>query len=139
MTDPSASSSSSLAPASEVPSGSNPSQPRSTRTEAETWVLIRLWEDQLSQLRGEKRNEKYMTPLPQLFLAQSGIRRTRRQVQTKIDNLTQRYRQQQQCCPQERKRQSATETFRNNLLEPQNKLIATLLDATKIHQALRER
>ncbi|KAH7979507.1 hypothetical protein HPB49_009671 [Dermacentor silvarum] len=150
-------------------------------------------------------------------LAQSGIKRTRRQVQTKIDNLTQRYRKEsrerttgsspspwpffsevhrilgalpandrsliqespcspdetvemiissmersngntsgeeevadasdsqgpasttQQRRPQKRKRQSATENFRNNLLEQQNKLIATLQEATKVDQALRER
>lgn len=45
----------------------------------------------------------------------------------------------QQRRPQKRKRQSANENFRNNLLEQQNKLIATLQEATKVDQALRER
>ncbi|XP_049522458.1 nucleolar and coiled-body phosphoprotein 1-like [Dermacentor silvarum] len=45
----------------------------------------------------------------------------------------------QQRRPQKRKSQSATENFRNNLLEQQNKLIATLQEATKVDQALRER
>ncbi|KAH7960896.1 hypothetical protein HPB49_024536 [Dermacentor silvarum] len=215
MNDPGASSAS-LAPASERHIGSNPSQPRPTWTEAETWVLIRLWEDHLPQLRGEKHNAKVYDAIV-AALAQSGIKRTRRQVQTKIDNLTQRYRKEsrerttvfspspwpffsevhrilgalpandrsliqespcspdetvemiissmersngntsgeeevadasdsqgpasttQQRRPQKRKRQSATENFRNNLLEQQNKLIATLQEATKVDQALRER
>lgn len=41
--------------------------------------------------------------------------------------------------PAKRKRVSATETFRNTLLEQQSKLIAALEDATKSEQALRER
>lgn len=45
----------------------------------------------------------------------------------------------QQCRPQKRMRQSAAENFRNNLLEQQNELIATLRDATKVDQVLRER
>ncbi|KAH7965702.1 hypothetical protein HPB49_009896 [Dermacentor silvarum] len=219
MNDPGASSSASLAPASGLHSGSNTSQPRSTWTEAETWVLIRLWEDHLPQLRGEEHNAKVYDAIV-AALAQSGIKRTRRQVQTKIDNLTQRYTKEsrerttgsspspwpfysevhrilgavpandrsliqespcsrdetvemiissmersngntsgeevadavenasdsqgpasttQQRLPQKRKRQSATENFRNNLLEQQNKLIATLQEATKVDQALRER
>ncbi|XP_037508359.1 myb/SANT-like DNA-binding domain-containing protein 1 [Rhipicephalus sanguineus] len=60
-------------------------------TEAETWVLIRLWEDHLPQLRGEKHNARVYDAIV-VALAQNGIVRTRRQVQTKIDNLTQRYR-----------------------------------------------
>ncbi|KAH6946772.1 hypothetical protein HPB50_015064 [Hyalomma asiaticum] len=58
---------------------------------AETSVLIRLWEDHLPQLRGEKHNAKVYDAIV-AALAESGIVRTRRQVQTKIDNLTQRYR-----------------------------------------------
>ncbi|KAH7965140.1 hypothetical protein HPB49_004276 [Dermacentor silvarum] len=83
ISDPGASSSASLAPASE---------PRSTWTEAETWVLIRLWDDHLPHLGGEKHNARIYDAIV-APLAQSGIRRTRRQVQTKIDNLTQKYRQ----------------------------------------------
>lgn len=70
---------------------SSGSRPRSSWTEAETWVLIRLWEDHLPQLRGEKHNAKVYDAIV-AALAESGILRTRRQVQTKLDNLTQRYR-----------------------------------------------
>lgn len=48
-------------------------------------------------------------------------------------------RHKQQRRPQERKRESASETFRNSLLVQQNKLIAMLEQATNADQALKER
>ncbi|KAH7969800.1 hypothetical protein HPB52_021958 [Rhipicephalus sanguineus] len=231
MCNPSTSSAPSLGPSAEDHKGSASAQPRSMWTEAETWVLIRLWEDHLPQLRGEKHNARVYDAIV-VALAQNGIVRTRRQVQTKIDNLTQRYRResrqhttgsspspwpffseihrflgslpandrsliqespcstnetvemiissmeagtcaeerpdmpqpsndskviataqsvpqassiaeaqttQQKRRPAKRKRVSATETFRNTLLEQQSKLIAALEDATKADQVLRER
>ncbi|KAH7984366.1 hypothetical protein HPB52_019969 [Rhipicephalus sanguineus] len=59
-------------------------------TESETWVLIRLWEDHLSELRGEKHNSRVYDAIV-TGLAQRGIVRTRWQVQHKIDNFTQKY------------------------------------------------
>ncbi|KAH7985300.1 hypothetical protein HPB52_024201 [Rhipicephalus sanguineus] len=64
---PSTSSASSLEPSAEERKGSITAQPRSTSTEADTWVYDAI----------------------AAALAQNGIR-TRRQVQAKIDNLTQR-------------------------------------------------
>ncbi|KAL1474116.1 hypothetical protein MTO96_038227, partial [Rhipicephalus appendiculatus] len=68
-----------------------PPNSRVTWSESETWVLIRLWEDHLGELRGEKHNSRVYDSIV-AALAQRGIVRTRRQVQHKIDNLTQRYR-----------------------------------------------
>ncbi|KAH6931346.1 hypothetical protein HPB50_023911 [Hyalomma asiaticum] len=58
--------------------GSSGSRPRSLWTEAETWVLLRLWEDHLPQLRGEKHNARVYDAIV-ATLAESGILRARRQ------------------------------------------------------------
>ncbi|XP_049520648.1 uncharacterized protein LOC125944321 [Dermacentor silvarum] len=68
-----------------------PAPPRPTWTEAETWKLIRLWEDNLHLLRGEKHNTKVYAAIVDA-LRESGIIKTKKQVQGKLDNLTQRYR-----------------------------------------------
>lgn len=60
-------------------------------SERETWPLIRLWEDSLEKLRGEKHNAKVYDAIVGA-LAEIGIVKTRQQVQSKIDNLAQRYR-----------------------------------------------
>lgn len=68
-----------------------PPQPRTTWGERETWALISLWEEYLEQLRGERRNAGVYESIVRR-LAALGIVRTRKQVQSKIDNLTQMYR-----------------------------------------------
>ncbi|KAH7985248.1 hypothetical protein HPB49_026537 [Dermacentor silvarum] len=68
-----------------------PAPPRATWTEGETWKLIRLWEDNLHLLRGEKHNTKVYAAIVDA-LRESGIIKTKKQVQGKLDNLTQRYR-----------------------------------------------
>nr|XP_037285501.1 uncharacterized protein LOC119178398 [Rhipicephalus microplus] len=68
-----------------------PPNPRVTWSENDTWVLIRIWEDHLPELRGEKHNARVYDAIV-AALAKIGILRTRRQVQNKIDNLTQKYR-----------------------------------------------
>ncbi|KAH7981390.1 hypothetical protein HPB49_023613 [Dermacentor silvarum] len=67
-----------------------PPQPRTTWGERETWALISLWEEYLEQLRGERRNAGVYESIVRR-LAALGIVRTRKQVQSKIDNLTQMY------------------------------------------------
>ncbi|KAG0439945.1 hypothetical protein HPB47_016452 [Ixodes persulcatus] len=64
-------------------------------SERETWPLIRLWEDSLEKLRGEKHNAKVYDAIVGA-LAEIAIVKTRQQVQSKIDNLAQRYRAQHQ-------------------------------------------
>lgn len=59
-------------------------------TEGETWKLIRLWEDNLHLLGSEKHNTKVYAAID--ALRESGIIKTKKQVQAKLDNLTQRYR-----------------------------------------------
>nr|XP_050043410.1 myb/SANT-like DNA-binding domain-containing protein 1 [Dermacentor andersoni] len=68
-----------------------PPQPRTTWGERETWALISLWEEHLDHLRGERRNARVYDRIVQ-GLARLEIIRTRKQVQSKIDNLTQMYR-----------------------------------------------
>nr|XP_054921323.1 myb/SANT-like DNA-binding domain-containing protein 1 [Dermacentor andersoni] len=68
-----------------------PPQPRTTWSERETWALISLWEEHLDHLRGERRNARVYDRIVQ-GLARLEIIRTRKQVQSKIDNLTQMYR-----------------------------------------------
>ncbi|KAH8022323.1 hypothetical protein HPB51_023376 [Rhipicephalus microplus] len=68
-----------------------PSNPRVTWSENDTWVLIRIWEDHLPELRGEKHNARVYDAIV-AALAKMGILRTRRQLQNKFDNLTQKYR-----------------------------------------------
>ncbi|KAH7967687.1 hypothetical protein HPB52_001647 [Rhipicephalus sanguineus] len=72
MCNPSTSSAPSLGPSAEDHKGSASAQPRSMCTEAETWVLIRLWEDHLPQLRGEKHNARVYDAIV-VALAQNGI------------------------------------------------------------------
>lgn len=53
--------------------------------------MISLWEEYLEDLRGERRNARVYERIVER-LASLGIVRTRKQVQSKIDNLTQLYR-----------------------------------------------
>ncbi|XP_077485339.1 uncharacterized protein LOC144095486 [Amblyomma americanum] len=61
--------------------------PRTHWPERETWALIRLWEDHLSELRGEKRNGPVYEAIA-TSLAEQGIAKTKEQVHSKIENLT---------------------------------------------------
>ncbi|KAH6930847.1 hypothetical protein HPB50_019831 [Hyalomma asiaticum] len=135
---------------------SSGSRPRSLWTEAETWVLLPLWEDHLPQLRGEKHNARVYDAIV-ATLAESGILRTRRQIISSIESNTSESAEditedapsdsqeptaskpQQQRRPQKRKRTTVAETFRSTLLEQQGRLISALQQAAKDDQALRER
>lgn len=60
-------------------------------TEKENWALIKLWEDHLDALRGHKHNGGVYQAIAE-SLTDAGIPRTRAQVHSKIDNLTQTFR-----------------------------------------------
>ncbi|KAH9382058.1 hypothetical protein HPB48_008528 [Haemaphysalis longicornis] len=65
--------------------------PRVHWSERETWALIRLWEDNLEELRAQKHNGNvYQKIATQLTAA--GIPRTKAQVHSKIENLGQTFR-----------------------------------------------
>ncbi|KAH7964639.1 hypothetical protein HPB51_027134 [Rhipicephalus microplus] len=66
-------------------------KPRFQWTEKETWALIKLWEDHLDALRGQKHNGGVYQAIAE-SLTDAGIPRTRAQVHSKIDNLTQTFR-----------------------------------------------
>ncbi|KAH8022083.1 hypothetical protein HPB51_021806 [Rhipicephalus microplus] len=60
-------------------------------SEADTWSLIRLWEDNLHSLRAQKHNGEVYTSIA-AALTSAGVSRTKDQVHTKIENLTHTYR-----------------------------------------------
>lgn len=60
-------------------------------TESETWALIRLWEDNIGELRRQRRNAGVYETI-RLGLESVSITKTRQQVRDKIDNLNQTYR-----------------------------------------------
>ncbi|KAH7971970.1 hypothetical protein HPB52_004501 [Rhipicephalus sanguineus] len=60
-------------------------------TEKETWALIKLWEDHLDAPRSHKHNGGVYQAIAE-SLTDAGIPRTRAQVHSKIDNLTQTFR-----------------------------------------------
>ncbi|KAH7967481.1 hypothetical protein HPB49_025159 [Dermacentor silvarum] len=64
---------------------------RATWTDEETEVLIRLWEENLGGLRGQKRNGKIYESMT-AALARCGIVKTRAQVHSKMENLRSKYR-----------------------------------------------
>lgn len=66
-------------------------QPRQLWGEAETFVLIDLWEDRLADLRRQKRNSVVYDEIAE-GLRQAGFERSRDQVHTKIENLGNKYR-----------------------------------------------
>ncbi|XP_075538971.1 uncharacterized protein LOC142573250 [Dermacentor variabilis] len=64
---------------------------RAAWTDEETDVLIRLWEENLGGLRGQKRNGKIYQAIT-TALASCGIVKTRAQVHSKMENLRNKYR-----------------------------------------------
>lgn len=60
-------------------------------SEADTWSLIRLWEDSLDSLRAQKHNGEVYANIA-AALTSAGVSRTKEQVHTKIENLTHTYR-----------------------------------------------
>ncbi|KAG0438013.1 hypothetical protein HPB47_017186 [Ixodes persulcatus] len=72
-------------------SGTSKKGPRVHWSEAETWLLIRLWEDNIGKLRRQRRNAGVYEAI-HLGLERLSIEKTRRQVSDKIDNLHQTYR-----------------------------------------------
>ncbi|KAK8782902.1 hypothetical protein V5799_015757 [Amblyomma americanum] len=68
-----------------------PVQPRQVWSERETSVLIDCWEDRIIDLRRQKRNSSiYEEIAPELRVA--GFHRTKQQVHTKIENLSNKFR-----------------------------------------------
>ncbi|KAG0444836.1 hypothetical protein HPB47_013329, partial [Ixodes persulcatus] len=65
---------------------------RSSLAKSETRALIQVWEDNLQDLRRQKRNAGVYDTMV-LHLGRLEIHRTRKQVIAKIDNLTHMYRQ----------------------------------------------
>lgn len=61
-------------------------------TEGETRTLIQAWEDNIGDLRRQKRNAGVYDTMV-LHLGRLDIMRSRKQVVTKIENLVQMYRQ----------------------------------------------
>lgn len=59
--------------------------------ESETYALIRIWEDHLSDLRRAKCNKKVYIAITEK-LHSLGITKTVREVKTKIENLGNQYR-----------------------------------------------
>ncbi|XP_042142332.1 uncharacterized protein LOC121838014 isoform X2 [Ixodes scapularis] len=72
-------------------SGTSGKGPRVHWSEAETWSLIRLWEDNIGELRRQRRNAGVYETI-RLGLERLSIDKTRKQVSDKIDNLNQTYR-----------------------------------------------
>lgn len=66
-------------------------QPRQLWGETETYVLIDLWEERLKELRRQKRNSAVYEQIAKA-LRLAGFQRTRAQVHTKIENLSNTYR-----------------------------------------------
>ncbi|KAH9375090.1 hypothetical protein HPB48_002409 [Haemaphysalis longicornis] len=60
-------------------------------SERETWALIRLWEDNLEELRAQKHNGNVHGSIAAQLTA-AGIPRTKAQVHSKIENLGQTFR-----------------------------------------------
>ncbi|KAH8021766.1 hypothetical protein HPB51_016845 [Rhipicephalus microplus] len=60
-------------------------------SEADTWSLIRLLKDNLQSLRAQKHNGEVYASIA-AALTSAGVSRTKDQVHTKIENLTQTYR-----------------------------------------------
>ncbi|XP_075750777.1 myb/SANT-like DNA-binding domain-containing protein 1 [Rhipicephalus microplus] len=60
-------------------------------SEADTWSLIRLWEDNLDSLRAQKHNGEVYASIA-AALTSAGVSRTKDQVHKKIENLTHTYR-----------------------------------------------
>ncbi|KAH8026998.1 hypothetical protein HPB51_001313 [Rhipicephalus microplus] len=60
-------------------------------SEADTWSLIRLWEDNLHSLRAQTHNGEVYASIA-AALTSAGVSRTKDQVHTKIENLTHTYR-----------------------------------------------
>ncbi|KAH6919723.1 hypothetical protein HPB50_029289 [Hyalomma asiaticum] len=120
---------------------SSGSRPRSLWTEAETWVLLRLWEDHLPQLRGEKHNARVYDAIV-ISSMESNTSASAEDITEEAPSDSQEptpSKPQQQRHPQKRKRTTAAETFRSTLLEQQGRLLSALEQAAKDHQALRER
>lgn len=65
--------------------------PRVTWTDTETRTLIRLWERHLQDLRRQKRNRAVYEAIA-AALRSHGHQKTRKQVHSKVENLTQQYR-----------------------------------------------
>ncbi|KAG0415068.1 hypothetical protein HPB47_007767 [Ixodes persulcatus] len=60
-------------------------------SESETWALIRLWEDNIGELRRQRRNAG-VYEIIRIGLESVSIPKTQQQVHDKIDNLNQTYR-----------------------------------------------
>ncbi|KAM7286373.1 uncharacterized protein ISCGN_015036 [Ixodes scapularis] len=73
------------------PSAAKKREPRVVWTSQETWTLIRLWEGRMEDLRRAKRNGGVYEEIAEELL-RCGIVRTKGQVHTKIENLTNTYR-----------------------------------------------
>lgn len=65
---------------------------RARWTQAETFTLIRLWEDKLQDLRKAKRNARVYAAIVD-ELRELGIAKTLKETKTKIENLGNKYRQ----------------------------------------------
>lgn len=61
-------------------------------TEVETSVLIRIWNEYLSDLRTAKRNAKVYEKIAEEFFEATGVNRDKDQIRTKVTNLTFQYR-----------------------------------------------
>ncbi|XP_072885351.1 myb/SANT-like DNA-binding domain-containing protein 1 [Hemitrygon akajei] len=67
-------------------------------TEVETSVLIRIWNEYLSDLRTAKRNAKVYEKIAEEFYEATGINRDKDQIRTKVTNLTFQYRKLKATC-----------------------------------------
>lgn len=64
---------------------------RARWTEAETFTLIRIWEDHIGDLRRAKRNAKVYAAIFEKLRA-AGIDKTLKEIKSKIENLANKYR-----------------------------------------------
>ncbi|XP_078287313.1 myb/SANT-like DNA-binding domain-containing protein 1 [Rhinoraja longicauda] len=67
-------------------------------TEIETSVLIRIWNEYLSDLRTAKRNAKVYEKIAEEFFEATGVNRDKDQIRTKVTNLTFQYRKLKATC-----------------------------------------
>ncbi|XP_049527525.1 myb/SANT-like DNA-binding domain-containing protein 1 [Dermacentor silvarum] len=65
---------------------------RARWTEAETFTLIRIWEDNIGDLRRAKRNAKVYAAIFEKLRA-AGIEKTLKDIKSKIENLADKYRE----------------------------------------------
>lgn len=64
---------------------------RKSWTESETTILLEIWQDNLKKLRSARRKNKVFDNMAK-ELAKHGTVRSGSQLQTKIENLTKKYR-----------------------------------------------